>query len=368
MHSRKLHAFFALLFLSFQTVSAQDIHFTQFDMAPLSMLNPAYIGKFAGTVRLGGIYRGQWASVFGASNQYSTPSLYVDAPIFRGFRKRDWIGLGIAFTRDNAGSGNFRHTTSLIGGSYHLALDKKQNNVLSASFQWGGVNSRVDWDKFAFEDGYVKDPTNYKPGSGSSADYTANQTGDKQQYKDMNAGLVLSTHLNKRMTMTLGYAMYHIGTPQAGVLGKGTPSPNPNPNPNPNPGTSSNYELARRSIAHGQFGIQLNDRLTITPQFMYQTIAKHDEIQVQGMASYLFDPAKDITLNFGVGYRLQDAISPIVGAKVKNLRVGVAYDFRTVPNLNSYSNYRGGFELAAYYIVKIYKPAVVRPKVLCPRY
>ena len=205
-------------------------------------------------------------------------------------------------------------------------------------------------------------------GSGSSADYTANQTGDKQQYKDMNAGLVLSTHLNKRMTMTLGYAMYHIGTPQAGVLGKGTPSPNPNPNPNPNPGTSSNYELARRSIAHGQFGIQLNDRLTITPQFMYQTIAKHDEIQVQGMASYLFDPAKDITLNFGVGYRLQDAISPIVGAKVKNLRVGVAYDFRTVPNLNSYSNYRGGFELAAYYIVKIYKPAVVRPKVLCPRY
>ncbi len=355
MHSRKLHSLVALFFLSLRALVAQDIHFTQFDMAPLSMLNPAYIGKFEGTARLGGIYRGQWASVLGSGNQYSTPSLYLDAPVFRGFRKQDWIALGIAFTRDNAGSGNFRRTTSLIGGAYHLALDKKRNNVLSASFQWGGVNSRADWDQFGFEDGYIKDPTNYKPGGSASGEFLANQNNQKKQYKDANAGLVLSTRLNKRMTTTIGYAMYHINTPQANILND-TAS-----------GGGSNADLSRRSIAHGQFNIQLNDRLTLTPQFMFQTMAGHDEIQVQSMLGYLFNPEKDITLIFGLGYRLRDAISPIVGAKVKNLRVGLAYDVN-ISDLNAYSNYRGGFELAAYYIIKIYKPAVVKPKVLCPRY
>lgn len=365
MHVRKLLCLVALTFISLRTLSAQDIHFTQFDMAPLSMLNPGYIGKFQGTVRLGGIYRGQWASVLGGvGNQYSTPSLYVDAPIFRGFRKRDWIGLGIAFTNDKAGTGNLRRTTSLIGGAYHFALDKKGITTISASVQWGGTNSRADWDNFQFEDGLLKNPSQpYKPGN--SADYSANQTNQKVQNKDLNAGLVLSTKLNKMMGMTLGFAMYHISKPDASLLGKGTPDPN---NPNPPSGGGGNYEIARRSIAHGQFPIQINDRTTITPQFMYQTMSGHDEIQVQGMAGYLFNPEKDITLNFGIGYRLRDAVSPIVGAKVKNLRVGVAYDFRIAPELNTYSNYRGGFELAAYYIVKIYKPAVVKPKVLCPRY
>jgi len=354
MHSRKLHVLAALFFLSLRALVAQDIHFTQFDMAPLSMLNPAYIGKFEGTVRLGGIYRGQWASVYGAGNGYNTPSLYVDAPIIRGFRKRDWIGAGIAFTRDNAGTGNFRRTTSLIGASYHFALDKKLNNVLSASYQWGGVNSRVDWDRFRFEDGYLKNP-GQPYSTGNSADYTANQSGEKKQYKDMNAGIVLTSRLNKRMTATLGYAMYHINTPRANILSDTTS------------GGGTNTDLSRRSIAHGQFAIQINDRTTLTPQFMFQTMAGHDEIQVQALAGYLFNPEKDITLNFGIGYRMRDAISPIVGAKIKNLRVGLAYDVN-ISDLNNYSNYRGGFELAAWYIIKIYKPAVVKPKVLCPRY
>ncbi|HNG91008.1 MAG TPA: type IX secretion system membrane protein PorP/SprF, partial [Saprospiraceae bacterium] len=218
-------------------------------------------------------------------------------------------------------------------------------------------------DKFRFEDGYLKNP-GQPYSTGNSADFTANQTGEKTQAKESNAGIVLSSRLNKRMTVTVGYAMYHINKPQSSLLGKGKPDPS---NPNPPTGGSGSYRLSRRSIAHGQFSIQMNDRMTITPQFMYQTMAGHDEIQVQGMMGYLFNPEKDITLNFGIGYRLRDAISPIVGAKIKNLRVGLAYDVN-ISDLNAYSNYRGGFELAAYYIIKIYKPAVVKPKVLCPRY
>ena len=80
-------------------LSAQDIHFTQFTYAPLSV-SPAQTGLFEGTYRIGGLYRSQWNS--GVKNGYQTPVLYVDLPI-AGLRKQDWIGLGVNFARDAAG-------------------------------------------------------------------------------------------------------------------------------------------------------------------------------------------------------------------------------------------------------------------------
>jgi hypothetical protein len=92
-----------------------------------------------------------------------------------------------------------------------------------------------------------------------------------------------------------------------------------------------------------------------------------DEIIIQGLGSYLFNPEKEISLLFGVGYRLRDAIHPMIGAQYKTLRVGLAYDVN-ISSLKSETGYRGGFELAANYIIKIYKPAVIKTKVLCPRF
>ena len=92
-----------------------------------------------------------------------------------------------------------------------------------------------------------------------------------------------------------------------------------------------------------------------------------DEIILQALAGYLFNPERDITLHFGVGYRMRDALHPIIGGRYKNLTVGMAYDVNT-SNLSQATNFRGGFEIAANYIVKIYKPAVIKTKVLCPRF
>jgi hypothetical protein len=96
-------------------------------------------------------------------------------------------------------------------------------------------------------------------------------------------------------------------------------------------------------------------------------MSKQDEIIVQGMAGYLFDPEKDITFNAGLGYRLGDAVNLLAGARIKSLTVGLAYDVNT-SGLSNDTRYRGGFELAANYIIKIYKKAVVKPKMLCPRF
>lgn len=119
-------------------------------------------------------------------------------------------------------------------------------------------------------------------------------------------------------------------------------------------------------MAHGQFNVELTDKWTFNPSFIFQTMSGNDEIMVQAMTGYLLDP-KSITIHLGLGHRLGDAINVLAGMRYKDLRVGLAYDVNT-SSLNTVSNYRGGFEIAANYIIKIYKPAVVRPKVLCPRF
>jgi len=55
-------------------ISAQDPHFSQFFASPLT-LNPAFTGKFDGTVRAAGNYRNQWPAF---NDVYTTFTASVD--------------------------------------------------------------------------------------------------------------------------------------------------------------------------------------------------------------------------------------------------------------------------------------------------
>lgn len=350
MNIRKL-LFLLAASLSLSSLYAQDIHFSQYNMSPMT-LNPANIGNFEGTARIGGIYRGQWASVIGSKGQYKTPSLWVDAPIIQGFRKRDWVGVGLVFFSDKAGAGGLTHSAAKLGASYHLALDKKGNTYLTLGGQYGQASRKLNTDGLQFEEGFLNAP----PGGydkTAAVDFVG-QPDAKSNWSDIDGGIMLSAKLNKRMDMRIGYAMYHIGQGNYGLVGGGG---------------GGNDQIARRSVVTGLFNIKLTDKFTVGPSFIYQTMSGADEISLQALGAYLFNAEKDIDLNFGLGYRLTggDAIYPMIGARYKNLRVGLAYDVN-VSDLNQVSNYRGGFEVAANYIIKIYKPAVVKTKVLCPRF
>lgn len=362
MYSKKLLTFIAFL-VTCAGAFAQDIHFTQYNMSPMTT-NPANIGGFEGTARIGGIYRGQWNSVLGSS-AYKTPSIYADAPIIRGFRKKDWVGVGLTFFSDKAGILSLTHTSAKLGGSYHLALDKRGTTYITVGAQYGKASRKInplagvygDDKTVHFELGYGNGTYN----SNTDQDF-ANLRKDKATWTDIDGGVILKSKLNKRMDFSIGYAMYHISKGRYGLVTSGSSG-----------GTStgsvqsSNDKIPRRSVVSGLFNIKLNDKFTLSPSFLFQTMNGADEIIIQGMGGLLLDPDKDITLLFGLGYRLRDAIHPMIGAQYKDLRVGLAYDVN-ISGLNSETNYRGGFELAAYYIIKIYKPAVVRTKVLCPRF
>jgi len=355
MHIRKLLSVIALL-LTAVSVWSQDIHFTQYNMAPMS-LNPGNIGKFEGTVRIGGIFRGQWASVLSTGQQFRTPSVWADAPVIRGFRKRDWVGVGLMIFTDKAGALGLTHSGLKFGAAYHLGLDKKSNTLLSFGLHLGGEQRKLDpGERARFGDGFSSN------GDYSQALSRDALNTDKTSYSDYDGGVILTSRLNKRMDFSIGYSIFHITKPKYSITGnqdKMSPPPG-------KPGTGE-AKLPQRSAAFGTFNLKLDNRFTVSPSFLFQTMAGADEIAIQTIAAYLFDTEKDITLKFGAGYRLRDAIEVHLGFQKKDLQVGFAYDINT-SQLSNQTNFRGGFEIAANYIIKKYKKPNPKAKILCPRF
>ena len=329
-------------FLAPKESKAQDIHYTLFDMSPLA-LNPAMAGGFSGSVRISGIVRDQWFSGLDTDGDlYLTPTINIDAPIIKGLRKQDWIGVGVGYLfNDNAGNliddkqkkGTIVSSGFYAGAAYHLALDEDQNNVLTFGAQYGNLTKTLRQVDFLYENNYLGSGTN----SGPTGEVTA-------EYKtDINVGATLSGKTGDSTYYRIGASMYHINSPKAKF------------------DNGPDEKLGPRMSIHGTYEYPLSDDLIITPRALFQNYQSTSMIVVQGLASYKFNPTT--WLHGGLGYRFGDAIQVLAGVNLKKLRIMASYDL-TVSQLANASS----FELSASYIFNIYKKPKLTPVIFCPRF
>jgi type IX secretion system PorP/SprF family membrane protein len=322
---------------------SQDIHFTQFNLSPLSY-NPALTGGFSGSVRVGGIYRDQWASA------YNTPSFFVDSPILKGFRKQDWIGVGLFVFSDEseseyipfaAGAQSKRGTLTtgglLSSAAYHFALDKERKTVIALGGQFGTLSRKID-GQFEFEDAILDQGA------------TQEQLPDKdspRNYLDINAGLTVTGKTTGQSFYRIGVSALHINKPDNAVRGGG----------------GSTTKSPMRIVGYGTYYMDLNEKFLVLPSVLFQTIGPAQEIDLQGMVGYKI-PAESVVLKAGLGYRVGDALQALFGVDYKDLRVGASYDL----NVSSLSSPNGAFELGVTYIARIYKRPKIDPVIFCPRF
>lgn len=331
---------FVLLFTfgSITCTIAQDIHYTMWDMSPL-LTNPSFTGAYLGSARIGGIYRSQWNSF---SDTYSTPSFYIDAPIIRGIKKNDWIGVGGVFFSDKAGSIDLKYGGIMGSAAYHLGLNKAATTVLTLGVTAGQRNRSVNKDKARFED-EIRDQ------STTNQDDPKFLQDGKNNFTDFGGGLLFKTMLNKQMEVAIGLSVGHINQGKYNLF------------------RNIDTDLDKRPMLttlHGQFNIGLNTKWDLTPQFFYQTTGGATEISVQSWTGYKIN--ENYKLRGGLGYRLGDAMQILLGVDNKDLRITAAYDVN-ISDLSGSSKYHDGFEIAAWYIVKIYKKPDVKPAILCPK-
>jgi type IX secretion system PorP/SprF family membrane protein len=321
-------------------------------MNPLH-INPAFTGAYEGTYRIGGIYRDQYRSV--VTRAYSTPAVYIDAPILM-IGKRHWIGVGALMFRDQAGDGKLQTNSFQFSGTFHAAMDKKGKNVLTLGLQGGKVRRSLKdgVNAFIFSDENEDHQVNGTPYSStvSMDDDVFDLNGDPDtSFTDINAGLLFKSKMSKTADFNIGFSVRHITTPMVTLRKKAIGNQPP--------------DLSMRLTAHAQVNAALTDKWSITPEIYYTNLTPASQFQIHGWAGYMLKPEKNIKLNFGLGYRTSDAGQVLLGLDFKDIKAALSYDI-TLSDLSEANNRRGGFEIALYYIGKIYKKPAVKPAVLCP--
>ncbi len=315
-------------------VKAQDFHFTQFDMSPLT-LNPALTGAYEGTFRIGGVYRDQWASVLG--NPFRTPSFYIDAPIIRGFRSSDWIGVGISVLSDQVGAYNYQNTVMGASLAYHIGVGK---TTISIGGQYNNVSRRVDRTLIEMADNWDSSTGGFLGISSDATNFAENSS-----FADISAGINLSTPLSDKVKLNAGVSAGHLNAPVDGF--------------------QATEALDVRVTAHAKADIDLNAKWVLTPTLLFQTLGNAQEVNGALMIGYR---VKDnFLLQYGQGWRVGDATNAILAIQYDRLRAGISYDIN-ISDLNSISNSQGGFELGVSYIARIFSEPKSKPVIFCPRF
>ncbi len=213
-----LYAFvLALVFVIGKDTKAQDIHFSQFYMSPLT-LNPAMTGVMDCTDRITFNYRNQWAGV--AKNYaYNTIGASYDKK-FTAFR-RDYWGLGINLFGDRAGASRF--TTSAVGlsGSFSKYLGGNRNfsNYLVFGAELGFGNRFFSMDELRF-------PIQHD-GRGGWANISHGEIlfdDTSIFYGDVNAGLLWFMNWHNAGSFYIGGAYSHINKPNQSFASDATGS------------------------------------------------------------------------------------------------------------------------------------------------
>lgn len=317
----------AALTVGSSAVFAQDIHFTQFDMAPL-VVNPAFTGMFDGTARAGGIYRSQWGSV---TVPYVTYGAHADMPLYAD-QSGGYMAAGLQVFNDKAGDGNLQNFTGLLSLAYHKILGS--HGDLAVGMQAGYAQKSIDLSKLYFGDESVNGT--FTPGT--SQEYHLG-IGNSVQYYIVNAGVCYAgSNDDGSFSYVLGLGANNINQPNDALLKKQT----------------STVGLDMRYTGQLGLSIRSNERFMLRPALLFQSQASATEIV--GGNEFLYYVGNEpgygnfsTAVFLGGWYRTSDAVMITGGLEFKGVRIGLAYDYN-ISSLNSASNGNGGFEIAVRYI------------------
>ena len=304
-----------------EKVNSQDLHFSQYFNAPL-LVNPANTGFNPDyDFRLGGNYRNQWASV--SSFPYKTMSVWGDAQLFNNKFENSWIGVGGAFLKDEAGSGNLTSTRAYASIAYHQLLGLK--SLLSGGFNLGFTQKRVDINKLYFNSQWNGKFFDISIPSGEP--FAANTV----NYFSLQAGINYSYFASDNVYLNTGISISNINRPSESFFATKT----------------ANNQVDSRYTFFANASIKLQDLWILNPNIYYSTIGSTNEVVLGLMAQRDLSAERNgsIQLLAGVYYRNNDALIPMIGFDVMNLKITFNYD-ATTSVLKNYNQTRGAYEVS----------------------
>jgi type IX secretion system PorP/SprF family membrane protein len=332
---KKLIIITALIITGFQIRSvAQDIHFSQFNEAPL-LLNPALTGSFNGDHRAILNYKDQWGSV---AKPYQTYAFSYDAGLFKEKFQTGYIGIGVSVFKDIAGDMKFGTSQANFSVAYHQELN--ENNELAAGLQGGYTGRSLDptgeqWD-------------NQYDGTGFNGNLASGETSTFQNfsYGDFSGGIVwnyfskeMYSTANNALKINLGGCVDHINQPKLSFY------------------QMKDDKLFMKYTIHGGAWIGLkNTNTSIIPSGVFWKQGTSQEITAGSMFRFRLKEesrytgfVKESAFSIGGFYRVGDAMIACTQFEIGSWAFGVSYDINT-SGLKAASNGRGGLEVFMRYI------------------
>lgn len=307
---------FITVLSSVKVIHAQDLHFSQFFNNPL-LTNPANTGFIPDAdYRLGASYRNQYSNIM--AQPYKTMSLYGDAQVFRDKIETGWMGLGGVILRDVAGTGSLTSTKIYASVSYHQMLGF--SSLLTAGFNIGWANKRIDQSKLTYPDQF----------DGKFFDNTlptqVQLENTSVSYFDMQAGLNYAYFPTEDIYINAGYSIQHVNNPKETFFA-----------------TDNSSRLSMRHIGFINGIFKMSDNVIINPNAYYTNMAGSSELMLGMNAAYNLSEHGEKQIIAGLYYRYNEAVIPMVGLEINNIRFTFSYDI-TVSSLRNYNHSFGADE------------------------
>ena len=296
----------------------QDLHFSQYYNTPL-LVNPDNTGFNPDfDFRAGVNYRNQWASV---GSPYKTTSAWGDVKLLGNRIENGWIGLGGMLWKDQAGSGSLTGTTGMVSLAYHQMLG--YNSLLSGGFSVGYTQKRIDITKLTFDDQW--NGIFFDANIPSFEPFATNQV----SYVDLQAGINYAYFASENFYFNTGVSVMHINTPRESFFDASV----------------SNNEISRRYNFFINASVKVVDTWILNPNIYVSMVGNSREILAGINANRDLGDNGARQLIMGVYYRNNDAIIPLFGYQINDLKMTFNYD-ATISTLSKSNLTRGAYEIS----------------------
>jgi type IX secretion system PorP/SprF family membrane protein len=321
-----------LFCLGISVLSAQDVHFSQYNESPL-LLNPAFAGLNDGDYRVYANFREQWPTVSNG-NTYRTFAGGADMAVGKITKYNSFLGVGISFFADQAGAINLNSDRASLSLAYHFMLNHKGTQELSAGLQ-GSFNYRgIDASLATFD-------SQWDPFTGSYDPNGIRETFARTRviYGDAGLGGIYSAIFKNQINFYFGFALDHVNQPNISFDPSGQ-----------DVGPADGQRLYIKETFHGGMAIPLNKRLSFLPGYMVLIQGPSHEFDFGGsLKTTVGDAMSNTALLFGVQYRgVFDAVIGSVRLDIKGVSIGLSYD-ANISKLVPASHTIGAPEIAIVY-------------------
>lgn len=319
------------------SVFSQDIHFSQFNMSPLT-LNPGLAGvnyTFEALVN----YKDQWR---GVTTPYKTVAASVDSRIGKKELKESFWAGGVSFFNDRAGEAKIGLCQINATIAYHLRIAPHQ--TLGLGLQGGYAQRSINYNKLQWASQF--DPnTGYDPNlpSGEPVGMT------NFSYGDAGAGIIwalnnttglIHVEDNHDLKANLGIAVYHAKQKYSFY-------------------NTSTEKLYPKYVFHGDALISVPNfhNIALLPGIVFFNQGPAREFYFGTQVRYKYQQEskytgikKSAALYLGAYCRAKDAVILSFMLEYYAYSFGISYDLNA-SRLTPASTGRGGIELSVRYAI-----------------